>query len=192
MPIVVESRQLTALQRQLDAVAKDSRRSMGRALSSTQRATVTETGRALAENYTAGSRRIKSNTRASKVNTQDLSFTITGLRKPIQLQEYKHKASKRAGVSAQVRKTEGFKRIPTAFKASAGNFGGGGGSKARVFQRQRLAGGGQVGRMPIVVLFGPSVADMLNNEQVVSRIGGFALNKLTAEIVRQIEVAFRG
>lgn len=192
MPIVVESRQLTALQRQLESVSKNAKRDMGRALSSTQRATVTETGRALADGYTASTRRIKANTRASKVNTTDLSFTITGLRKPIQLQEYKHKATKKSGVSAQVRKTEGFKRIPTAFKVTAGNFGGGGGSKARVFQRQRLLGGGQVGRLPIVVLYGPSVADMLNNEKVVDRIGGFALNKLSAEIIRQIEVAFRG
>lgn len=191
MPVVVASPQLAELQRQLAGVSKDTRRAMGRALSSTQRATVTETGRALAESYTAGSRRIKANTRASKVNTTDLSFTITGLRKPIQLQEYRHRMSKRDGVSAQVKKGDGFKRIPTAFKSSAGNFGGGG-SKARIFQRQRLLGGGQVGRLPIAVLHGPSVADMLSNDQVVNRIGGFALNKLTAEITRQIEVAFRG
>ena len=191
MPIVIDSRQLTALQRTLDGVSKNSRRDMGRALSSTQRATVTETGRATAENYTASTRRIKANTRASKVNTQNLSFTITGLRKPIQLQEYKHRASKKSGVVAQVRKAEGFKKIPTAFKVSAGNFGGSG-SKARIFQRQRLLGGGQVGRLPIVVLAGPSVADMLSNPQIVNRIGEFALNKLATEITRQIEVAFRG
>ncbi len=192
MPIVIDSRQLTALQRTLDGVSKNSRRDMGRALSSTQRATVTETTRATAENYTASTRRIKAGTRASKVNTQDLSFTITGLRKPIQLQEYKHRASRKNGVVAQVRKTEGFKPIPTAFKVRAGNFGGGGGSKARIFQRQRLGGGGQVGRLPIVVLMGPSVADMLANEKVVTRIGNFALNKLSAEIIRQIEVSLRG
>ena len=58
MPIVIDSRQLTALQRTLDGVSKNSRRDMGRALSSTQRATVTETGRATAENYTASTRRI--------------------------------------------------------------------------------------------------------------------------------------
>lgn len=192
MPIVIDSRELTALRRTLEDVSKNAKRDMGRALSSTQRATVTETTRATAENYTASTRRIKQGTRASKVNTQDLSFTITGLRKPIQLQEYKHRASRKNGVVAQVRKTEGFKPIPSAFKVRAGNFGGGGGSKARIFQRVRLVGGGQVGRLPITALSGPSVADMLNNEQVVTRVGNFALNKLSAEIIRQIEVAFRG
>jgi len=192
MPIVIDSRELTALRRTLEDVSKNAKRDMGRALSSTQRATVTETTRATAENYTASTRRIKAGTRASKVNTQDLSFTITGLSKPIQLQEYKHRASRKNGVVAQVRKTEGFKPIPSAFKVRAGNFGGGGGSKARIFQRVRLVGGGQVGRLPITALSGPSVADMLNNEQVVTRVGNFALNKLSAEIIRQIEVAFRG
>lgn len=192
MPIVIDSRQLTALQRTLDSVSKDSRRAMGRALSSTQRATVTETTRAAAESYTTSTRRIKAGTRASKVNTQDLSFTITGLRKPIQLHEYKHRASRKNGVVAQVRKDGGFKPIPSAFKVRAGNFGGGGGSKARIFQRARLLGGGQVGRLPITVLSGPSVADMLNDEPTVTRIGNFALNKLSSEILRQIEVAFRG
>lgn len=192
MPIVIDSRELTALRRTLEDVSKNAKRDMGRALSSTQRATVTETTRATAENYTASTRRIKAGTRASKVNTQGLSFTITGLRKPIQLKEYKHRASRKNGVVAQVRKTEGFKPIPSAFKVRAGNFGGGGGSKARIFQRVRLAGGGQVGRLPITALSGPSVADMLNNEQVVTRVGNFALNKLSAEIIRQIEVAFRG
>jgi len=188
--IVIDSSQLTALRRKLEAVSKNAKRDMGRALSSTQRATATETTRAAAENYTAGARRIKAGTRVSKVNTNDLSFTITGLRKPIQLQEYKHRASRRKGVSAQVRKGES-KAIPSAFKVGVGSFGGGG-SKARIFQRARLSGGGQVGRLPIVVLFGPSVADMLTDKVTQDRIGAFALKKLAAEITRLTEAAFRG
>lgn len=191
MPIVVDSRELIALQRKLDAVSKNTRRDMGRALSSTQRATRTETTRAAADQYTASTRRIGQGTKVSKVDTANLSFTITGTRKTIPLENFKHRFSKRAGITAQVLKSGGAKRIPTAFKVTAGNFGGGG-SKARIFQRARLAGGGQVGRLPINALQGPSVADMYANPQLVERVGKFALNKLSTEITRQLEVALRG
>jgi hypothetical protein len=188
--IVIDSRQLTQLRAKLESVSKNSKRDMGRALSSTQRSTRTETTKATADAYTAGKQRVGKNTRVSKVDTNGLFFTITGLREPIQLQEYRHTASKRNGVTATVKKGSGAQRLPTAFKVTAGNFGGGG-AKKRIFMRART-GNGQVGRLPIKSLFGPSVADMLNNPALQERVGTFALNKLSTEIIRLTEVAFRG
>ena len=192
MPIIIDSRDLQALQRRLAGVSNNLGRDMKRALSSTQRATRTETTKAAADGYTTSTRQIGANTRVSKVDTTDLSFTITGLKAPIGLQHFKHSATRRNGVSAQVKKGGGAQRLPTAFKSSVSNFGGGGGASKRIFMRARLAGGGQVGRLPIKALFGPSVADMLANPAIQNRVGAFALNKLSAEITRQIEVAFRG
>lgn len=192
MPIVIDSRDLQALQRRLAGASKNIGRDMKRALSSTQRATRTETTKAAAESYTASTRTIGANTKVSKVNTDDLSFTITGLRAPIGLQNYRHTASRRNGVVASVKKGGAPARLPSAFKSSVANFGGGGGASKRIFMRARMPGGGQVGRLPIKALFGPSVADMLANPVIQSRVGTFALNKLSAEITRQIEVAFRG
>lgn len=191
MPIVIDSRDLQALQRRLASASKNIGRDMKRALSSTQRATRTETTKAAAESYTASTRTIGANTKVSKVNTDDLSFTITGLRAPIGLQNYRHTASRRNGVVASVKKGGASARLPSAFKTSVSKFGGGGASK-RIFMRARMPGGGQVGRLPIKALFGPSVADMLSDPVIQSRVGAFALNKLSVEITRQIEVAFRG
>lgn len=191
MPIVIDTRELQALQKQLAGSSKNIRRDMGRALSSTQRATRTEATKAAAASYTTSTRQIGANVRASKVNTDGLSFTLTGLKTPIGLQHYRHTASRRNGVVASVKKGGPSARLPSAFKASVSKFGGGGSSK-RIFMRARLPGGGQVGRLPIQALFGPSVADMFANPILQDRVGTFALKKLTIEITRQIEVAFRG
>ncbi len=132
MPIVIDSRDLQRLRYRLEKASSDARRDMKRAMSSTQRATKTQAGRIMRETYTAGARAIANRTKLSPVDANALEFTLTGSKKPIELQEFKHSASKRHGAKVSVYQGGGTQQLPHAFKKSAG--------KSRLYQRIECTG----------------------------------------------------
>jgi hypothetical protein len=180
--IIVDTSGLRALTQKLQRASRNFPRDAARALSSTQRATRTEATRAMAEVYTAGRRRLGAGLRVSNVDKAALAFTITGSRAPIQLQDFQHRANSR-GVQVQVLRSGGMQSLPSAFRADVGG-------RGRLFQRA-VRNGARVGRLPIKLLFGPSVADMLTHKQVGARITVFASRKLGAELIRLTQAALR-
>lgn len=189
--ITVDTSGLKPLIARLEASSKNFARDARRALVSVRRSSQTEAGRAVLEQYTVNRKSVRSALKLSGVDATRLSFTLRASRAPIGLQNFEHIASPMFGVSVRALKSGGGKRLPHAFKANVGNFGGGGGSTGRIFQRA-IKGGKRVARLPIKALFGPSAADMMNNPKVSTRIVTFAGNKLSAEIARLVKVAING
>lgn len=188
--IVIDTTGIKPLVDRLQASSRNFPRDARRALTSVRRSTQTEVSRAIVEQYTVKRRAVLANLKASNVDSASLSFEIRGLRAPIGLHQFEHLASPMLGVSVQVKRGNGGKRLPSAFKTTVGNFGGGG-SSARIFQRA-FRNGKQVGRLPIKALFGPSAADMLDAEPVRNRVVDFMQTKLSTEIERLIQVAING
>jgi hypothetical protein len=90
----------------------------------------------------------------------------------------------RHGAKVSVYQGGGTQQLPHAFKKSAG--------KSRLYQRIESMSHKLVGRYPIKVLRGPSAADILAKRSVQERLASFVMNKLSSEIIRLTEVAFRG
>lgn len=188
MPLQVSVNGLDILASKVRALSKTPERDFRRVLSSSQRATKTETKRACTRVYGVKPARVMQDIRAPGVKGHPPFFTITGIRQPISLLNYEFRGGRR-GVSVVVLRKKGRRTIDGAFVARAPS--GGmlpwkrtGQAKRRMTQG-RYAGTAQL-REPIKPLFGPSAADMLNNPDVADSIKVFALTKMSSELSRTV------
>ncbi|MFN9736947.1 MAG: hypothetical protein ACK59R_00150 [Pseudomonadota bacterium] len=180
-----DRRALRALERQLDRVAKNVGRELERATISVQRATFTESKRAITEVYNLPQNRVAGplsvNTAANR-----RGFVVRGNPTPITFVSYRARALTRGGVQVAILKGKA-KVIRKGFKAPSPQgtdlFWIRTGEEPRRMTRGRYAG---QTREPIRPLTGPSVADHLNNRSVRGRIERFYFTRMNRELLARI------
>lgn len=177
MPVTVNATDVQRIAAQLGRVAKDAPRAFARAMVSIGRAAGTETRRAATAVYNVKQADVSERMR---VDVSPIFVLITGRKKPFTLHRYGARQT-RKGIAARVfrgGRRETFRRgfFPPKF-----------GGKVP-FERLTEK------RFPIDVLYGPSVADMLNNPKVVTPLQEKLLGRARAELTRRIsrELARRG
>ena len=177
VPVTVDSSDLAALARKLSAVSADSPKAFKQAISSVARASKTETKRAASAIYNVPQKRVDEGLNVQQ--TTD-SVRIIGKRKPVTLRAYGAKQTKKQGIFVTVFRERGRKRIAGGF--SPLKFGG------VPFVRSGAK------RLPIEALYGPSVADMLKNDNVFTPLQERLVVRARAELERRItrELARRG
>lgn len=159
MPFTIDASQLRKFEARVRELSKNSKRDLGRVMVSITRGVKTDASRAITARYTIGTRRALEGLTAADVDKEALTFRLIGSRKALQLQEFKHTASRRSGVAVQVIAGGSLKSLRSAFKATAKGFGGTE-AKPRIFVRKGRK------RLPILALPGPSVGGMLANKDV--------------------------
>lgn len=188
--IEISSKDLQRLAADLERASTNFARDKQRALSSTQRASRTQVTRSATAVYNVSTRRILQDVTVRNITD---GFVITGSNKPITLASYGAKQigkpGRSLGVRVTVERANGVRTITSGFVATgqAGNklpWTRTGRPKVKA-KAGRYAGTNAL-REPIRPLTGPSVADMLNNEQVFEPIETFVFDKLATEISRQL------
>lgn len=172
MPIKVEMRGLAKLTTALEKGSKNVKRDMGRAMSAAQRVAAAEATKAARAIYNVKRTRIAKEWRLSGFDFSSLSFTLTGVRKPISLLRYSLRKT-RKGLSVQVMQSQGRTILRKSFIA-----------KNLPWQRETNK------RLPIAPLFGPSPADMLNNPLVAKAIADAFYKRMAKELTRLLDKAF--
>lgn len=191
--IVVDRRQLAALERRLRAVGAKGEREFQRGMVSTQRFVGTDARRAVVEVYHLTQKRVGQDLFVRGSNGRNTGFTLRGRKKPISFESYGARGLKRGGVRVQVLRGK-TRLIAQAF---AGNSPSGkrltwirtGKPKAKA--RQGRYAGVDYLREPIRALTGPSVADHLNHRTVRARIDRTFLTRHRTEMLRRLERLFR-
>lgn len=190
--ITVDRRQLVALEKRLRALGPKGEKEFGRAMIGTRRATGTEAKRAIAGVYNLKQGRIAEDLviTDSRGRTGP-GFIVRGRRKPITFVSYGARALKRGGVRVSIKRGR-QSTLPGGFpgRAPAGN---------TLFwirtgdPKRRMTRGRHVGqeREPIKPLFGPSIADGLNNRDVRARITAFFRTRHSLELRRRLTRLYR-
>lgn len=183
--IRAEVKGMDKLHRNIQSAPKIYRKAMQQALSTTRRDSKPEATRIAQGIYTAGRNAIREGITTEKLDRQRLSFVMTAKRGGISLVNFKHRATKRGGVTVQVLRAGVMsKPIPAGFKKRGTKTG-----KMRILQRV-LGGSKHVGRLPIVALASSSVASMFKRKEVFDRLNNFGTKKMSSELQRQIARAF--
>jgi hypothetical protein len=155
-----------------------------RAISSTTRALPAETKRSITADYGIKPSRVTSDVVVRRV---DNVIELTGYDRPIGLLNYNAKVSK-SGVSVTVLKSEGAQKLRHAFKAKGLS------DNVQIFERRGQKRPMQKGRykglirQPIKTLYAPSVGQIVRNPALQSKLADFVMQKLTAEITRQLRI----
>lgn len=173
MPVKVDPVGLPALVRKLERASKDTNKQLGRAVGGARRIAAAEATKAARGVYNVRRDRIAKNWSTSAPNLADLSFVLTGIRRPITIANYGFRQSG-SGISAQVMQAGTRVRFSRGFMARGVPF-------------QRLG----KPRLPIAPLYGPSQADMLANPRVFDSLSRAYVNRMTKELFRLIENAYR-
>lgn len=168
MPVTVNATDVQQLAARLGRIAKDAPTAFRQALLSIGRAAGTEARRAATAVYNIKQSDIAERMR---VDANQSFVRITGRKKPFTLRAYGARLT-RKGVAARVfkgGKRETFRRgfMPRKFGDVP-------------FQRLTAK------RLPIEPLYGPSVADMLNNAKVTTPLQERLLGRARAELDRRI------
>lgn len=165
----MDKSELAKLEAQFRDAGRRGEAEFKRAMITARRATGTESKRSVAASYNLRQRRIDQGLYVASA-ADGLGFTVTGNRKPISFASYGARALKRGGISVRITKGK-TSRFVNGFAATAP-------SGAALFwvrtgeAPRRMQAGRYVGRVrePIKPLFGPSIADTLNNDEVRARI----------------------
>lgn len=182
----IDARALTRLQARFDAVGANAQREIGQAMVSVRRATGTESKRAVSAIYSLAQRYVATGLLVKPGGR--LGFTISGRNKPIPAHHYGARALALGGVVVAYNRGRRI-TIADAFSGEAPQ----GGAKLwrrtgeakRRNTKGRYAGSAAL-REPIDVLVGPSPADHLLNTTVRSRLDGFFVRRMNAEVQRRI------
>lgn len=189
--VKVESVDLTALVRRLEAASDNAPRDIKRALGTQRRAVPTEAVRAIRGVYNIKAERVRESLQVGAVEASTYSVTLTGGKAGIGLRNFGARqignrnigrkgtgfGGRRGyadGVKVQVLKAKPPEILRHAFMSKR--------AKPVVFQRVSPS----VPRLPIEPLFGPSVADMLNNPAVFADLSARFIDRATRELNRLI------
>jgi hypothetical protein len=185
LQILIERGQLANLERRLTLAAGGTGREVERAVISVQRATFTESKRAITAVYNLPQSRV-AGPLSVRTAANRRGFVVSGNPRPITFVSYGARALTRGGVSVAIFRGK-RRNLPGGFKARSPQgtdlFWIRTGQPKRRMTRGRYAG--QV-REPIRPLTGPSVADHLNNDDVRGRIVRFFRARMTSELRRRI------
>lgn len=188
----VDTRQLAALEKRLRALGPKGEKEFGRAMIGTRRAITTEAKRTIAGYYNLKQARIADDLKSGDNKTRfGPGFYLLGRKYPITFVSYGARALKRGGVRVSVKRGK-QSTLPGGFpgRAPAGNtlFWIRTGEPKREMRRGHYVG--QV-REPIKPLFGPSIADGLNNRDVRARIDTAFRVRLSNELRRRLTRLYR-
>lgn len=194
--ITAESPGLSLLVARLAAASDNFPRDLKRALGTQRKAVRTEAVAAIRGVYNIGPARVRQSLKPGDVNASDFSVTLSGGRAGVGLRQFgarqlgrnqigrkgKGFGGKRgygSGVSVQVLKGKPREVLRHAFFPR---------SKQVVLQRVSR----DVPRLPVEALFGPSVADMLNNPAVFKDLSARFVVRASRELSRLIANAVAG
>ncbi len=171
--MAVDTRQYDALIKRFDDAGKNAPVELKRALVSSQRAAKTEFSRAARQIYNVRANSFASNFRVTPPNESRLSYDVIGEKRGITVAAFGARAVKK-GLSVQIKKAGGRTVITGSFFPSAGN-------KSGVpFKRDGRS------RLPISVVYGPSVADMLKLKAVHDPALALTKSRLSDDITKRI------
>lgn len=166
-------RQFDALTARFAAAGKNAPVELRRALISSQRAAKTEFSRAARQIYNVKAGSFANNFSVSPPNESRLSYEVIGEKRGITVAAFGARAVKK-GLSVQIKKAGGRTVITGSFFPSAGN-------KSGVpFKRDGRS------RLPISVVYGPSVADMIKAKSVHDPAIKTTKERLSADIEKRI------
>lgn len=175
MPVKIDDRQLGRLARRIQETARDVPQTFARAAVSVGRASRTETKRAASAVYNIQQRRIDERLR---VTPEPDGVQIIGSKRPFLVQAYRSRQTRR-GVAVTIRRERGRILIRDGFTPPK--------FEGRISFRRVTEK-----RYPIEPLYGPSVADMLNNDQVFSPLRDALVARGVRELSRIVRRLERG
>lgn len=191
MPVKAESPDLAQMLRTLQAASKDAPKAFKLALNASRRIAKKDSATQSAKVYNVAEKRIEQDLTAKAI--QGYEFSIIGRKRKRGPSLVSYGATKSArGLAVTVIKGRGQKVVRAAFIAN-----GAGGTNRLAFiragKKRVMKSGRYEGRIrqPIKALYGPSVADMLTNNEVYNpihaRFIGIVSDELTKRIFRAIK-----
>lgn len=191
MPVKVESPDLAAMLRTLQAASKDAPKAFRLALNASRRVAKKDSAAQSAKVYNVAEDRIAQDLTAKSV--QGYEFSIVGRKRKRGPSLVSYGAKKDArGLAVTVIKGRGQKIVRAAFIAK-----GLGGSNQLAFMRtgakRVMRAGASRGqfKQPIRALYGPSVADMLTNNDVYNPIHERFIGIVSDELTNRISKAIK-
>ena len=167
----VDARELQALARRLAAAARNPQQEFRRVVASAKRVAKTEVARAAALVYNASTRRIAQGLTTDQ--SSELAFVVTGTRRTLTAASFGGRQTKRGYRYQRLRggrvNTEPLGFVP----------------RGRAVPFRRLGRE----RLPIEVIYGPSVADMMNNPRVVAPASSVIVGRMKQDLERRIAAA---
>ena len=199
MTIEIDRSELEKAATMLRNVRGGAPQAMKHALNRTVAGMSTDAGKEVASKYIVMQRDVKAKLKQRKATASDLSIALWSKGRPIRLAKFKTRPNKNPGVRgaptvfAQVMRTGSGGRIaPSSQRGGAFmmDYRAGDGSHSGVFVRDLReskvrAYGGRL-RSPLRQLHAPGVVQMLDNEQVRTRIQSGATKRLGKELDHQI------
>ena len=191
MPVKVESPDLAQMLRTLQAASKDAPKAFKLALNASRRIAKKDSATQSAKVYNVAEKRIEQDLTAKAI--QGYEFSIIGRKRKRGPSLVAYGATKGArGLAVTVIKGRGQKTIRAAFIAN-----GVGGTNRLAFIRTGIKRAMKAGRykgqirQPIKALYGPSVADMLTNNDVYNPIKARFVTVVSDELTKRISRALR-
>lgn len=171
--MAVDTREYDALVKRFTDAGKNAEVELKRALISSQRASKTEFSRAARAIYNVKNSSFQRNFGVTKPDQSRLSYTVLGEKKGINIVSFGARQN-RKGIVVQIRKGAGNRLIKGGFFPSSG-------AKSGV----PLKRDGKP-RLPVSVLYGPSVADMLASKPVRGPAVETTRTRLSDDITKRI------
>ncbi len=191
MPVKAESPDLAQMLRTLQAASKDAPKAFKLALNASRRIAKKDSATQSAKVYNVAERRIEQDLTAKAI--QGYEFSIIGRKRKRGPSLVSYGATKSArGLAVTVIKGRGQKVVRAAFIAN-----GAGGTNRLAFIRtgiRRVMKSGRYKgqiRQPIKALYGPSVADMLTNNEVYNPIHARFIGVVSEDLTKRISKAIK-
>lgn len=191
MPVKVESPDLAQMLRTLQAASKDAPKAFKLALNASRRIAKKDSATQSAKVYNVVEKRIEQDLTAKAI--QGYEFSIIGRKRKRGPSLVAYGATKSArGLAVTVIKGRGQKIVRAAFIAN-----GAGGTNRLSFIRagiKRVMKSGRYKgriRQPIKALYGPSVADMLTNNEVYNPIHARFIEIVSEDLTKRITRAIK-
>jgi hypothetical protein len=190
MPVTVESPDLREMLRTLQAASKDAPKAFKLALNASRRVAKKDSAVQSAKVYNVGEKRIEKDLKLKPID--GFEFVIIGQkgRRPPSLLQYGAEQNAQ-GLVVSVIKSRGRRLIKSGFIATSPNgnrlpfirFG-----PKRIMKKGRYEG---KLRQPLFALYGPSVADMLINNEVYNPIHDRFIGLVSEELTKRISRAIK-
>lgn len=178
LQIEFDKNQVSEIEKALSGVKNGAPKAMSRAINRTVSFGKTRISKVTREEYTIRAGDIKRASSTYKANASNLRGEIRFKGRPKQLRDFARRVN-RKGLRVSVKRSTGFKRIPTAFIRTINN---GPAILRRVGSK----------RYPLEVLHGPSVPQMVGNVNVTPKVEKDIEAKLSERLDHEMNALLKG
>jgi len=195
MPVKVDSPDLAQMLRTLQAASKDAPKAFVLAMKASRSKSKADTAVQCVAIYNLAEKRVTQDLTVKPI--EGYTYSIIGRKRKRGPSLISYGATQNAtGLAVTVIKSRGAKRIPSGFiRRGIGRGEADGNVLAfiRVGSKRKMKAGRYVGqtRQPIKALYGPSVADMLTNNDVYNPIKARFVTVVSDELAKRISRALR-